>query len=197
MNQISNSFKHISKHIEPNSRVLDLGCGTGSLLDMLKKKKNIQGYGIEIQFNHILSCIEKGISVFQTDINEGLAEISDNAYDYVILSQTIQQVKNPKLVLSEMLRVGKQGIVLFPNFAYWKIRLQLLFGQTPKTKTLPYSWDNTPNIRVVTVIEFKKLCDKLNISIVKELNPDSTIMPNFLLPNLFYKKGMYIIEKKK
>jgi methionine biosynthesis protein MetW len=185
--------------VEPNSRVLDLGCGKGDVLERLQEEKSVHGYGIDIEFENILSCTEKNIPVFQGDIDEGLKEFGKHAFDYVILSQTLQQVKLPLFVLSEMLRVGRRGIIIVPNFAHWRIRLQLLFGMTPRTGALPYHWYNTPNIRVVTIHDFHVLCKKNGYKIVKEIPIHPHAGVRFLircgLSNILSTDGLFVIEK--
>jgi methionine biosynthesis protein MetW len=185
--------------VEPNSRVLDLGCGKGDVLERLQAEKRVHGYGIDIEFDNILSCTKKGIAVFQGDIDEGLKEFGKHAFDYVILSQTLQQVKRPLFVLSEMLRVGRRGIIIVPNFAHWRIRLQLLFGMTPRTGALPYHWYNTPNIRVVTIQDFHAICAKKGYKIVKEVPIHHNVCVRFLircgLSNILSTDGLFVIEK--
>lgn len=160
------NYSLILDMIEDNSRVLDLGCGNGYLLKLLKDKKKIKGNGIEIDQNEVIQCLEKGLSVIQGDIDEGLKQFTDKSYDYVILNQTLQSTYNPDFVLEEMLRVGKKCIVSFPNFAYWRIRFNFfLTGNMPKSKVLPFEWYNTPNIHLLTIkdfFEFSKL-HKINI----------------------------------
>jgi methionine biosynthesis protein MetW len=186
--------------VEPGSRVLDLGCGDGELLDRLRLEKNVQGYGIDILYDSILACTRRGISAFQGNLDEGLSDFSDHAFDHVILSQTLQQVNRPLFVIDEMLRVGKKGIVTFPNFGYWDVRLQVLLnGHAPKTKTLPYEWYETPNIRVLTIQDFRDLCRDQDISIVGEYAIDTffsrTILPHSLY-NLMCRRGLFVIDKK-
>ena len=137
---MDNTTQKIINSISENARVLDLGCGDGKLLAQLTETKSINGYGIDIEFENILECINRNISVYQGDIEEGLKEFPDQSFDYVILSQTLQEIQNPITVLKEMIRVGKKGIVTFPNFAFWKARLQFLRGIPPKTPSLPYDW---------------------------------------------------------
>ena len=190
----------LASYIQPHSKVLDLGCGDGRLLHCLIQTKQIKGYGIDILIDNIVKCTKQEISVYHGDLNEGLPGFAPHSYDMVILSQTLQQIEDPKMVLEEMLRVGQQGIVIFPNFAYWKVRLNLLFnGSAPKTKHLPYEWYNTPNIRVLSIIDFKKLCRTLGIKIVKEIPIYTTSFQRLLFPkyltNLFAPEGMFVIEK--
>ncbi len=192
--------EQIITHVPLQSKVLDLGCGDGALLLKLNKIKKIKGYGIDILIENIVKCTEQGISVYHGDLNEGLPGFATHSYDIVILSQTLQQIEDPKMVLEEMLRVGQQGIVTFPNFAYWKVRLNLfLKGSAPKTKHLPYEWYNTPNIRVLSIADFKQLCHKLGIKIVKEIPIYTTSVQRQLFPkcltNLFAPEGMFVIEK--
>jgi len=171
--------------VEPKTKVLDLGCGDGTLLSYLKQHKQIQDFGVEIEFENIASCVQKGIPVYQGNIEEALFEFSDKAYDYVILSQTLQEIHNPLVVINEMLRVGKKAIVTFPNFGYWKIRAQLFFtGHSPRTKELPFEWYNTPNIRVITISDFKRLCTAQGYKILQG--------PNFL-GNAFSQKGFFVL----
>jgi len=188
------------EQVPPHSKVLDLGCGDGDLLHTLKKQKQTSGYGIDIAISNIIECTRKGISVYHGNLNEGLPGFASQSYDIVILSQTLQQIEDPKTLLLEMLRVGKQGIVTFPNFAYWKVRLHLLrHGIAPKTKQLPYEWYNTPNIRVLSIADFKQLCQSVGIKIVKEIPLYTTSMKRLMLPkcltNLLAPEGMFIIEK--
>ncbi len=193
-------FQYLEKIVHPGAKVLDLGCGTGELLETLFTKKGVKGYGIDINFENILACVKRGIPVYQGDIDEGLKGFSSQSYDYVILSQTIQQVHKPSFVLSEMLRVGKKGIIIFPNFAHWRIRLHLLQGRAPRTSTLPYNWYNTPNIRVITIQDFKRLCQKENIEIVSEITDKDTFFPQFVVnsfSNLFSRNGFFVIQLKK
>ena len=160
----------IASWIEPGSRVIDLGCGEGELLKYLISHKNVTGNGIEHNESRVTLCIEKGLSVLQGDINEEVLDYPDNAFDYVILSQTLQQVYEPDTMIRSMLRIAKKGIVSFPNFSHWRIRWQLLLtGNAPKTKQLPYEWYNTPNIRVITLKDFRKFARKVGIRIVKEV----------------------------
>ena len=141
------NYSIISDMIDDYARVLDLGCGNGYLLKLLKDKKHINGNGIEISQKEVIQCLEKGLSVIQGDIDEGLKQFADKSYDYVILNQTLQSTHNPDYVLEEMLRVGKKCIVSFPNFAYWRIRFKFFFtGAMPKSRVLPFEWINTPNI---------------------------------------------------
>ncbi len=193
---------HISpilNQIAPGAKVLDLGCGQGDLLALLKQNRQTTGYGIEIDPNNIQSCIAKGISVYQGNIDEGLSGIPDQSYDVVILSYTLQEIHKPAFVISEMLRVGKQAIITFPNFGHWSLRAQVFFkGQTPVSKTLPFSWFDTPNIRVITIADFRHFCHQHDIHIVSEVplfgSPLWRCLP-LACSNLLSEKGMFIISK--
>lgn len=163
-------LKIIASWIEPGSRVLDLGCGEGDLLYFLKKHKGIVGTGIERVEAKAAQCIERGLSVLQGDINKEVLDYDDHTFDYVILSQTLQQVYDPANLIKTLLRIGKRGIVSFPNFSHWRIRLQLLIkGYAPVTKQLPYEWYDTPNIRVITIKDFRKFSKDVGFNILKEV----------------------------
>ena len=160
----------ISEIVDENAKVLDLGCGDGSLLKQLIDEKNVKGIGIEIDQNSAISAIEKGLSIVQGNIDEGLKGFSDKEYDWVILNQTVQSTDKPDYVIEEMLRVGKKVVVSFPNFAYWKVRFYLFFkGKMPKSKILPFEWYNTPNIHLLTINDFYEFCHKRDIKILQSL----------------------------
>lgn len=160
----------ISSWIRPGASVLDLGCGEGELLFYLKKDKKVRGTGIEKMEARVARCIEKGLTVLQGDINTEIEDYPDDAFDYVILSQTLQQVYAPDRLIRSLLRIGKYGIVSFPNFSHYGIRLQLLFrGFAPVSRQLPYEWYDTPNIRVITIKDFRKFSREVNFRIIKEV----------------------------
>lgn len=160
----------IASWIEPGAKVLDLGCGEGDLLKFLINHKQVTGSGIEHDEGKVAECIAKGLSVLQGDINDEVLDYPDNTYDYVILSQTLQQVYEPDTLIRAMMRIGKKGIVSFPNFSHWRIRSQLfLTGYAPMTKQLPYQWYNTPNIRVITIKDFRKFTREVGFKILKEV----------------------------
>lgn len=186
----------IAEWIEPNSRVLDLGCGDGSLLAHLQNRKNVGGYGVEIDDNNIAHCITNNVQVIQTDIDDGLsAYFDDDSFDYAIMSQTLQAMLRPDQLMDEMLRVAKQGIVTFPNMGYWKARLQFsLAGHMPVTKKLPYQWYDTPNIHLCTLNDFERLCKDHGITILERIVADHAHRSTFsqrLLPNLMGELALY------
>lgn len=151
----------ISEIVEPNTRVLDVGCGDGELLQWLAEHKGVDARGVEIAGAKVQRAIARGVSVYQGDIDQGLADYPDQAFDYVILSQTLQETRRPLKVLNEMLRVGRNAIVAFPNFGHWKVRLAHLWtGRAPKTKLFPHDWYDSPNIHFLTVHDFESLCGK-------------------------------------
>ncbi len=159
----------IASWIEPGTKVLDLGCGEGSLLEYLIQNKRVIGSGIEQNESRAATCIQKGLTVLQGDINEEIEDYPDNSFDYVILSQTLQQVYAPDSLIRSMLRIGKRGVVSFPNFSHWRVRLQLFTsGYAPVTKQLPYQWYDTPNIRVITLKDFRKFTREIGCRILKE-----------------------------
>ncbi len=163
----------IKEWIEPGSRVLDLGCGSGELLQLLRDERRVEGYGLEIDPQNIIQCIHNGIDVIQRDLDEGLGDFDQQAFDYVIMTQTLQAVHFPDRLLLEMLRVGRQGIVTFPNFGYWKNRMQLGFkGEMPVSRTLPAQWYDTRNIHLCTVKDFEALCRRNNIRILERMVVD-------------------------
>ena len=148
----------IGEIVEPGTKVLDLGCGEGELLEWLAANKGVDARGVEISGAKVRKAIARGVSVFQCDIDEGLADYPDQAFDYVILSQTLQETRHPRTVLREMLRVGRRAIVAFPNFGHWRVRLSMLFsGRAPRTKLFPYEWFESPNIHFLTVHDFEAL----------------------------------------
>ncbi|PJZ26238.1 methionine biosynthesis protein MetW [Leptospira hartskeerlii] len=152
-------FAYILDTISPGSRVLDLGCGNGDLLYLLKQK-GIRGQGIEKDEDAIVECIRKGVYVHHGDIDEGLSHHEDKRFDYVILNQTIQETRHPGDIIKECLRIGKRVIIVFPNFGYWEVRFRILFqGKTPVTDLLPYRWFNTPNLHFLSVLDFQEFCD--------------------------------------
>ncbi|OQW95360.1 MAG: methionine biosynthesis protein MetW [Beggiatoa sp. IS2] len=185
----------ISEWITPRSHVLDLGCGDGRLLAYLRETSQSTGYGLEINDNNIIRCIEAGVSVIQRDLDEGLADFADNSFDYVIMTQTLQAIYRPDLLLQEMLRVGREGIVTFLNFGHWACRLQLLLGgNMPKTATSSDQWYNTENIHLCTLHDFEELCTQLGIKVLQRAVVDSTHRTRLgmrLLPNLFGEIALY------
>jgi methionine biosynthesis protein MetW len=168
-NPIRYDLSLIASWIDPDSKVLGLGCGDGELLSFLKKQKQVKETGVEIEESKVAECIEKGLSVIQGDINEEVEDYKDNTFDYVILSQTLQQVYEPSQLIRSMLRIGKKCVVSFPNFSHWKVRTHLLLtGCAPVTNQLPYEWHDTPNIRVITLNDFRKFIKEMNYTIIKE-----------------------------
>ena len=194
-------LKQIASWIEPGSKVLDLGCGNGDLIHYLREEKGVKGIGIEHDEVKVTHCIEKGLSVLQGDINEEVLDYPDNAFDYVILSQTLQQVYKPLTLIHSILRIGDKGIVSFPNFSHWKVRCQvLLSGYAPVTRQLPYQWYDTPNIRVITLKDFRKFIKENRFKIIKSVgintNPkDKSGSVVGILPNLLATFGIFMIGK--
>ena len=163
-------LKLIADRIEPGSRVLDLGCGSGDLLDYLKRHKQITGTGIEFSEEKAARCIERGLTVLQGDFRQEVKDYPEGRFDVVVLSQTLQQIADPKELLIDLLWIGKRVIVSFPNFAHWSARLQILFtGMAPITDQLPYEWYNTPNIRVISIKDFKRFLRLFGVRTVREV----------------------------
>ncbi|PIT52395.1 methionine biosynthesis protein MetW [Snodgrassella alvi] len=180
--------------ITPNSRVLDLGCGDGELLAALIKYKNCQGYGLEIATSSVLAAMQRGINVIQADLEAGLQHFNDNSFDIIVLSQTIQAMKNTENILQEMKRVAREAIVTFPNFGYWRNRLQIaLGGHMPVSERMPYQWYNTPNIHWCTLQDFDRLCTKNHLKVLQRAvmsgNKRISLWPNLLGSLAFYRVG--------
>ncbi len=184
-------FAIIASWIQPGSKVLDLGCGDGTLLGYLQDTLGVHGYGVEIDDANILACLNNGVNVIQSDLESGLSGFESNSFDYVILSQTLQAMRHTEDIIKEILRVGKEGIVTFPNFGHWKNRLQVLFGHMPVSQTLPYEWFDTPNIHLCTLNDFEQLCHRHGIHIIERrvMNGSQhiTIAPNLLGMLAFYR----------
>jgi len=177
-------FAAITRWVPPNAKVLDLGCGDGSLLKYLKETRNAHGYGIEIADANIIACAGKGVNVIQMDLEAGLSEFEPQSFDFVILSQTLQAMRNIELVVKEILRVGKHGIVTIPNFGYWRHRLQIIGGRMPVSRDLPYQWYDTPNIHLCTFVDFEAFCRDHGVHILERHvmcdGKDVSLLPNLL-----------------
>lgn len=159
---------HIVREIPRGASALDLGCGEGDLLDRLIRRKGVRGQGVELNPSAVMRCVERGVPVFQTDLDQGLAGFPDQSFDYVVLEETLQTLHRPLKVLGEMLRVGRHGIVSFPNFAWWRVRLALLIeGRMPETERLPYRWYDTPNIHLFTLQDFLDWIARERVTVVR------------------------------
>ena len=193
-------FKIIAELIENKKRVLDVGCGDGTLMKYLSNEKSIDVRGLELNEENVESCIAKGLSVIEGNAETELGQFPDKSFDFVILSQTLQAFYSPVNVLDQLLRIGKASIVSIPNFGYWKVRASLLFnGRMPETKSLPYKWFNTPNLHMCTIKDFYELCKNKNINMKKVIginnNKTSLIHNNNIkLKNLFSEVGIFLIS---
>ena len=187
-------FAAIAAWIPEGASVLDLGCGDGSLLRYLKEERKIRGYGVEISDEGIEACIRNGVNVIQSNLESGLSGFENNSFDYVILSQTLQATRHTEPLMQEMLRVGREGIVSFPNFGYWKNRVHVLRGHMPVSKDLPYQWYDTPNVHLCTLYDFESFCFKYNMQILdrRVMTGGSTI---HLLPNLLGSTAVYRFQR--
>ena len=192
-------FKVIADLLPENTRVLDVGCGDGSLMKLLESEKNIEVRGLEINKVNVQKCINRGLPVIQGNAETELHQFPNQSFDYVVLSQTLQAFYNPEKVLKELLRIGASVIISIPNFGYWRVRLKLLFyGKMPVTKTLPNTWYNTPNLHMCTIKDLFNFCDEKNVKIKKAIgiNGDKTFLinkNNLEIKNLFSKLGIFLV----
>ena len=193
-------FKVIAQIIQNNKRVLDVGCGDGTLMEYLIKNQKNDVRGMEPQKDLVQKCISKGLPVIEGDAEKELFQFPEKSFDYVVLSQTLQAFLNPEEVLNQLLRIGKQTIVSIPNFCYWKIRLHLLFkGTMPITKNIPYEWHNTPNLHMCTIQDFVNFCNKKNIRIDKSMCLTNEKISKITNKNMYYKNifsqlGIFLIQ---
>jgi len=194
-----NTLEVIRNWVKKDSDILDLGCGKGEILQYLSEKLNTSSLGIEIDQSNINKCIQSGLNVVQQNIDEGLDNFKDESFDTVIMSQTIQVLKEPKKALLEVTRIGRESIVTIPNFGHWSTRINLLLsGKMPVTSSLPDKWHNTPNIHLCTISDFELLCEDCGINIIEKRFFSNAGNENFLtafLPNIFASTAMYKISK--
>lgn len=197
---VRSDYGLITDLIEPGSQVLDLGCGNGLLLYLLREEKQVNGYGVELAEERIIECVERGLSVFQGNLDEGLRDFDDQSFDYVLLNQTLPVVHKPPYLIEEMLRVGKRGIITFPNFGYWRIRWKfILSGHMPITESIPYEWYDTPNIHNLTLNDFKFFCRRFGITILSSVYfsalDGGKARIHSVLPNCTAAYGLFVIAK--
>ena len=196
---LRNDLLFISNLIKKNEKVLDVGCGNGSLIEYLFKEKNVDCKGVEIELKNVNLCLKKGLSVVQGDANFDLNDFSENLFSTVILSQTIQATIYPEIVIRNLIRVGKRAIISFPNFGFWKVRRDFLFkGKMPKNNILPYSWYDTPNIHLCSMRDFQEFCNK-NKVIINEmilLDEKGNLIKNSFFSNLFAYQAIFCVSKK-
>jgi len=187
-------YAAIAGWVNVSSSVLDLGCGDGSLLRYLRESRRVTGYGIEIEDDGVLACVKNGVSVIQGDLERGLSDFEDRSFDYVILSLTLQAVKHSERIIKDMVRVGREGIVTFPNFGYWKNRLQVIGGHMPVSDNLPYEWHDTPNVHLCTIADFERFCAGRGVKILER-----TVLtrgkPVRVLPNLLGSLAVYRFQR--
>ena len=197
--KMKKEFKVIADLLPNNTRVLDIGCGDGSLMSLLNEEKQIEVRGLELNQENVQECIHKGLPVIQGNAETELHQFPDKSFDYVVLSQTLQAFYEPEKVLRNLLRIGKSVVISIPNFGFWKVRIKLLFfGEMPVTKTLPNTWYNTPNLHMCTIKDLFNFCDekKINIKKVVGVNENKTSIikkSNLEIKNLFSKVGIFLI----
>lgn len=187
-------FAYIAQWVEPGAKVLDLGCGDGSLLRYLKETRRAHGYGVEIDFDSLIASVQNGINVVQNDLETGLAMFESGSFDCVILSQTLQAMKHTEDIVREMLRVGREGIVSFPNFGYWRHRLQVLTGHMPLSGELPYQWFDTPNVHLCTIHDFDRFCVDHGVRVIERAVLTAG-QPVSFAPNLMGALAVYRFDR--